>query len=74
MSARSRYFAAWRKKTPTVVRSWMASGSIASAAAGVALDDVALLDRLDGERERARGNADRDPVPLLVADQGATHR
>jgi hypothetical protein len=48
MRARSPYFAAWRKKTPTVVRSLTVLGSILAALAVVVLtEDVALFDRLD---------------------------
>src|SRR4029077_16356539 len=35
---------------------------------------VGLLDRLDRKGERARGNADRDPVALLLAHECPTHR
>src|SRR5579859_5377106 len=67
--ARSPYFAACRKNTPTVVRSSIASGSRSLVEAGEVLRDVALFDRLDRERQRARRNADRDLVALLAADQ-----
>jgi len=39
----------------------------------VALTDVALLDRLDREREGPGGYADGDLVALLLADQRAAY-
>src|SRR6266851_8420478 len=57
---------ACRKKTPTVVRSAIASGSKSRA--------VGLLDRLDAQRQRSGWNADRDAVALLLADERATDR
>src|SRR5258708_11680802 len=57
---------ACRKKTPTVVRSAIASGFRSWA--------VGLLDRLDAQRQRAGRDADRDAVALLLADERATDR
>src|SRR5229473_1941371 len=57
---------ACRKKTPTVVRSAIASGFRSWA--------VGLLDRLDAQRQRAGRDADRDPVALLFADERAADR
>src|ERR1700681_245685 len=69
----SPYRAAWRKKTPTVVRSAIDSG-LRSWVAVVAVSDVALLDRLDRECQRAGGNADRDLVALLASHERPAHR
>src|SRR5258708_36857023 len=63
---RSANRSACRKKTPTVVRSAIASGFRPSA--------VGLLDRLDAQRQRARRDADRDAVAFLLADERAPHR
>ncbi len=68
MSGRSVYLAAWRKKTPTVVRSAIDSGSMAGVEV-VTLKDVALLDRLDRESEGSGGHAHGDFVALFLADQ-----
>src|SRR4029077_10664012 len=48
--------------------SWLAAGS------DVRTDIDSLLNRFDGERERARGHADRDLVAFLPAHQGAADR
>src|SRR5438105_6010008 len=73
--ARSPYFAACRKKTPTVVRSEIPSGSISIPVVAVVLSaDVLLLDRLDGQCQRSRRHADCHLVALLLADQGAAYR
>src|SRR5258708_3093356 len=67
----SPYLAACVKKTPTVVRSGMAAGSRSCAVAFDSVTDVVLLDRFDGERQCAGGNAHGDLVALLPADQRA---
>src|SRR5579859_4734552 len=72
--ARSPYLAACLKKTPTVVRSSMASGSRSLVEAVEVLRDVALFDRLDRERQRAGRHADCDLVALLAADERPSHR
>src|SRR5258708_24980146 len=56
----SPYLAACVKKTPTVVRSGMAAGSRSCAVALDSVTDVVLLDRLDRQRQRARGKPHRD--------------
>src|SRR5258708_16447169 len=57
---------ACRKKTPTVVRSAIASGFRSSA--------VGLLDRLDAQRQRAGRDAARAAFAPLPADERATYR
>src|SRR5690348_2921596 len=75
ISARSPYFAAWRRNTPRVVRSLTECGSISWVAVSgltpVLVELVALFDRLDRQRESAGWHGNRDPVALLAADERA---
>src|SRR3989442_15100590 len=51
----------------------MASGFTSSVETDVPTIIYGLLDRLDGERERSRRDADCDPVALLLAHERAAH-
>src|ERR1700680_4970421 len=74
---RSANRSAWRKKTPTVVRSAIAWGFRPLAwarSSDVRTDTDLLFDRFDGESECPGRHAHGDLVALLLAHQRAANR